>query len=37
VTGYSHDEYRRRARDAGFDRQLTKPLDLKELERILAG
>jgi CheY-like chemotaxis protein len=35
VTGYGQEEHRRRARDAGFDLHLTKPLDLTELKDLL--
>ncbi|MEP6997655.1 MAG: MASE1 domain-containing protein [Betaproteobacteria bacterium] len=34
-TGYGQDEDRRRAREAGFDYHLVKPLELAALERIL--
>lgn len=34
LTGYGHDEERRRTREAGFDRHLVKPVRLAEL---LAG
>jgi CheY-like chemotaxis protein len=37
VTGYGAEEDRRRARAAGFDRLLTKPVDPDELFRILAA
>jgi signal transduction histidine kinase/ActR/RegA family two-component response regulator len=36
MTGYGREEDRRRARDAGFDEHLVKPLDLDALELILA-
>jgi PAS domain S-box-containing protein len=36
-TGYGQDEDQRQAREAGFDRHLSKPIDLKELQRILTG
>jgi CheY-like chemotaxis protein len=36
VTGYGQAEDRRHAREAGFDHHLVKPIDLDELERILA-
>jgi CheY-like chemotaxis protein len=36
VTGYGLESDRRRAREAGFDRHLTKPVDLDELHAILA-
>jgi len=35
-TGWGHDDDRARSRDAGFDHHLIKPLDLAELQRILA-
>src|SRR5207237_986751 len=35
-SGYGREEDRRRAREAGFDWHLTKPLDLAELERLLS-
>lgn len=37
ITGYGQDEDRTRARDAGFDRHLTKPVNPSELETLLAG
>jgi signal transduction histidine kinase/CheY-like chemotaxis protein len=37
VTGYGQAEDRRHAREAGFDHHLVKPIDLEELERILAA
>ena len=37
VTGYGQEEDQLRARVAGFDSHLTKPIDLSDLERILAG
>jgi PAS domain S-box-containing protein len=36
VTGYGSEDDRRRSREAGFEAHLTKPLDLGELERLLA-
>jgi CheY-like chemotaxis protein/two-component sensor histidine kinase len=36
MTGYGRDEDRRRTRAAGFDEHLVKPLDLDDLERLLA-
>jgi CheY-like chemotaxis protein len=36
-TGYGQDEDLRQAREAGFDRHLSKPVDLKELQRLLTG
>ncbi len=35
VSGYGQDEDRRRSHEAGFDRHLTKPVDLSELRQIL--
>ena len=37
VTGYGQPEDRLRATDAGFDTQLTKPIDIVALERLLAS
>jgi CheY-like chemotaxis protein len=37
VTGYGRSDDRRRARDAGFDDHLTKPVEFAVLERTLAG
>lgn len=37
ITGYGQDEDRRRSREAGFDAHLVKPIDPKELNRILGG
>jgi CheY-like chemotaxis protein len=37
LTAYSQPEDRRRAMASGFDFFLTKPADLEELERLLAG
>jgi CheY-like chemotaxis protein len=37
VTGYGRSDDRRRARDAGFDDHLTKPVEFAALERTLAG
>ncbi len=36
LTGWSQDEARQRARDAGFDHHLTKPTDPETLERVLS-
>ena len=36
VTGYGQTDDRRRALDAGFDEHFTKPLDLVELDAMLA-
>lgn len=35
VTAYRGDEHRRQAREAGFDRYLTKPVDLEGLREVL--
>src|SRR5262249_33231832 len=37
VTGWGQDEDRRRAREAGFDHHLTKPVDPAELQRLLTA
>ncbi len=37
MTGYGAEDDRRRAREAGFDLHLTKPVDLEELERLLVA
>ncbi len=37
LTGYGQEADRRTAFDAGFDLHLTKPVDLNELERLVAG
>lgn len=37
VTGYTQENDRRMAREAGFELHLAKPLDLPEIEKILAG
>jgi CheY-like chemotaxis protein len=37
VTGWGQDDDRQRAKDAGFDHHLTKPLDLDTLETLLAN
>jgi CheY-like chemotaxis protein len=37
VTGYGRSEDRMRARDAGFDDHLVKPVEFGALERTLAG
>lgn len=36
VTGWSTQEHKQRTQDAGFDMHLTKPVDLEEVEKILA-
>jgi CheY-like chemotaxis protein len=35
LTGWGQDEDKRRALAAGFDRHLTKPVELQELEKLL--
>jgi CheY-like chemotaxis protein len=37
VTGWGHDDDRRRSRQAGFDLHLVKPLDPLEVERVIRG
>ncbi|MFL6710023.1 MAG: response regulator [Massilia sp.] len=37
LTGYGQERDRQKALDAGFDRHLTKPVDLAELQRAIAG
>ena len=37
LTGYGQDEDRERAREAGFDRHLTKPVDPKTLRELLSA
>ncbi len=37
VTGYGRSDDRLRARDAGFDEHLTKPVEFAVLEKTLAG
>ncbi|HZL88781.1 MAG TPA: PAS domain S-box protein [Pirellulaceae bacterium] len=37
VTGWGQEEDRRRAREAGFDHHLVKPIDFGELDRLLRG
>ena len=37
VTGWGQESDRQRAREAGFDRHLTKPVDPREIEAILAS
>jgi CheY-like chemotaxis protein len=36
VSGYGQEEDRRRAREAGFDRHLTKPVDPDSLSQFLS-
>jgi CheY-like chemotaxis protein/anti-sigma regulatory factor (Ser/Thr protein kinase) len=35
ITGYSREEDRRKAREAGFDMHLTKPVDPEDLQKLL--
>jgi DNA-binding response OmpR family regulator len=35
LTGFGEARHRRLSRDAGFDEHVTKPLDLRKLERLL--
>ena len=37
LTGYGHDEDRRRAMDAGFDQHLIKPVSMDQLGQLLAS
>jgi CheY-like chemotaxis protein len=37
VTGWGQEEHKRRTREAGFDKHLTKPADRAELEAVLAA
>jgi CheY-like chemotaxis protein len=37
LTGHASDEDRRRTREAGFDAHLVKPVELEELNQLLAG
>jgi CheY-like chemotaxis protein len=37
MIAYAQDEDHRRTREAGFDHQLVKPLDLEGLRDLLAG
>jgi PAS domain S-box-containing protein len=37
LTGWGQDEDRRRALEAGFDYHLTKPIDLDQLQRLMAS
>jgi CheY-like chemotaxis protein len=36
VTGYGQESDRQRSREAGFDHHLIKPVNMKELEAVLA-
>ncbi len=37
ITGYGQEDYRRRSEEAGFQHHLVKPVDLTELNRLVAG
>jgi CheY-like chemotaxis protein len=37
LTGWGHDEDRRRSLEAGFDAHMVKPVDLAALTKLLAG
>ncbi len=37
VTGYGQEEDRRRSEEAGINHHLVKPIDVRDLDRILAG
>jgi CheY-like chemotaxis protein len=37
LTGYGNDGDRRASAEAGFDRHFVKPVDLRDLEELLAG
>jgi CheY-like chemotaxis protein len=37
VSAYGQEEYRRRSLESGFDTHLTKPVDIEELKRLIAG
>jgi CheY-like chemotaxis protein len=37
VTGWTLEEHKRRSKEAGFDRHLTKPADMASIEALLAG
>jgi DNA-binding response OmpR family regulator len=36
LTGYGEHRHRQKSREAGFDHHLTKPVDMRELEKLLA-
>jgi methionine synthase II (cobalamin-independent) len=36
LTGWGQDEDRRRSREAGFDHHMTKPVELADLQKLLA-
>jgi CheY-like chemotaxis protein len=35
LTGYGEARHRRLSRDAGFDQHVTKPVDIRKLEKLL--
>ena len=35
LTGFANDDHRRRCREAGFDREMTKPVDPEELRQLV--
>jgi DNA-binding response OmpR family regulator len=37
LTGYGNDDDRRASAEAGFDRHFVKPVDVRDLEELLAG
>ena len=37
LTGWGQEQHRRRSKEAGFDRHLTKPADLEALRAVLSG
>jgi CheY-like chemotaxis protein len=37
MTGYGHDDDKRRSQEAGFDFHLVKPADFSEVKSILAS
>ncbi len=37
LTGWSHEEHRRRSAESGFDAHILKPVDVQVLESLLAG
>jgi CheY-like chemotaxis protein len=37
LTGYGHDDHRRRSREVGFDHHWVKPIDLAAIEGLLAS
>ena len=37
LTGWGQEEHKQRAREAGFDHHLTKPVDLERLAEVIAS